>query len=34
MITIIGGNGFVGTNIARHAINRGLVVNSVSRSGL
>jgi len=34
MIVIIGGNGYIGRNIAKHAINRGFKVTCVSRSGV
>ncbi|KAL4465847.1 hypothetical protein ABPG74_004084 [Tetrahymena malaccensis] len=33
LITIIGGNGYIGRSIAKHAINRGFNVNCISRSG-
>jgi uncharacterized protein YbjT (DUF2867 family) len=32
-ITIIGGSGYIGQNIAKKALKLGLKVNSVSRSG-
>uniref|UniRef100_A0A2P2JMR8 NAD-dependent epimerase/dehydratase domain-containing protein n=1 Tax=Rhizophora mucronata TaxID=61149 RepID=A0A2P2JMR8_RHIMU len=32
-LLVLGGNGFVGSNVCREALNRGLSVASLSRSG-